>query len=48
MQVGGRADLSLDERVRLELDYIEDYSLWRDLAILARTVLAVVRGQGAY
>jgi lipopolysaccharide/colanic/teichoic acid biosynthesis glycosyltransferase/GT2 family glycosyltransferase len=48
MQVGGRADLSLDERVRLELDYIEDYSLWRDLAILARTVVAVVRGQGAY
>jgi lipopolysaccharide/colanic/teichoic acid biosynthesis glycosyltransferase len=48
MQVGGRADLSLDERVRLELAYIEDYSLWRDLFILARTVVAVVRGQGAY
>ena len=48
MQVGGRADLSLDERVRLELDYIEDYSLWRDLSILARTLVAVVTGQGAY
>jgi lipopolysaccharide/colanic/teichoic acid biosynthesis glycosyltransferase/glycosyltransferase involved in cell wall biosynthesis len=48
MQVSGRADLGLDERVRLELDYIENYSPWRDLAILARTVVVVVRGQGAY
>jgi lipopolysaccharide/colanic/teichoic acid biosynthesis glycosyltransferase len=48
MQVGGRADLSLDERVRLELEYIENYSLWRDLSILARTVVAVVKGRGAY
>jgi lipopolysaccharide/colanic/teichoic acid biosynthesis glycosyltransferase len=48
MQVGGRADLNLDERVRLELDYIENYSLRRDLSILVRTVGVVLRGQGAY
>jgi lipopolysaccharide/colanic/teichoic acid biosynthesis glycosyltransferase/GT2 family glycosyltransferase len=48
MQISGRGDLPLDERVRLELDYIEGYSLWRDLAILAKTVPAVVRGEGAY
>jgi lipopolysaccharide/colanic/teichoic acid biosynthesis glycosyltransferase/GT2 family glycosyltransferase len=48
MQVNGRADLGLDERVRLGLDYIEHYALWRDLSILARTVLAVVTGRGAY
>jgi len=48
MQVGGRGELPLDDRVRLELDYIERYSLGRDLAILARTVPAVVRGEGAY
>jgi exopolysaccharide biosynthesis polyprenyl glycosylphosphotransferase len=48
MQVSGRADLDLDERVRLELEYIDDYSLWRDLTLLARTVTAVISGRGAY
>lgn len=48
MQVFGRADLPLDERVRLELEYIEHYSLWRDLVILWRTLPAVIRGDGAY
>lgn len=48
MQVNGRADLSLDERVRLELDYIENYSLWKDMYILACTLIAVVFGRGAY
>ncbi len=47
MQVNGRADLSLDERVRLELDYIDNYSLWRDLTLLARTIPAVLQGDGA-
>ena len=47
MQVNGRGDLGLDERVRLELDYIENYSLWRDLKIIMRTIPTVVRGQGA-
>jgi len=48
MQVNGRADLSLDERVRLELDYIRHYSLWKDIGILMRTVVAIVTGRGAY
>jgi len=48
MQVNGRGDLSLDERIQLELDYIRHYSLWRDVCILARTVVAVFSGQGAY
>lgn len=47
MQVNGRGDLSLDDRVRLELNYIEDYSFRRDLAIIARTLPAVLRGEGA-
>lgn len=47
MQVNGRGDLNLDERVQLELDYIENYSLWRDLKIIARTIPTVMRGQGA-
>jgi lipopolysaccharide/colanic/teichoic acid biosynthesis glycosyltransferase len=34
MQIGGRADLSLDERTRLDLRYIDGYSLRRDVVIL--------------
>jgi lipopolysaccharide/colanic/teichoic acid biosynthesis glycosyltransferase/glycosyltransferase involved in cell wall biosynthesis len=48
MQVNGRGDLPLDQRVRLELDYIEHYSLWRDVVILARTLPAWISGKGAY
>lgn len=48
MQVSGRGDLPFAERLALELDYIEHYSLRRDLAILLRTIPAVVRGKGAY
>lgn len=47
MQVNGRGDLSLDERVRLEIDYIEQYALWRDLWIIWRTLPAVASGRGA-
>jgi lipopolysaccharide/colanic/teichoic acid biosynthesis glycosyltransferase len=47
MQVNGRADLPLDERVEMELNYIENYSLWRDISLLLRTPPAVIRGKGA-
>lgn len=47
MQVNGRADLSLDERTRLELDYIDNYSFRKDLIILCKTVPAVLKGTGA-
>ena len=42
------SDLGLDERVRLELDYIHHYSLWKDLWLLARTAIAVFSCRGAY
>ena len=48
MQISGRGDLSFEERLALELAYIDAYSLRRDLAILLRTLPAVVRGKGAY
>lgn len=48
MQVAGRGDLPFEERLALELDYIQRYSLRRDLALLLRTLPAVVRGEGAY
>ena len=48
MQVSGRGDLPFEERLRMELDYIERYALRRDLGILLRTLPAVMRGDGAY
>ncbi len=48
MQINGRGLLSLDERVRLELEYIQNYSIWRDVDILIKTIPAVVSGNGAY
>jgi lipopolysaccharide/colanic/teichoic acid biosynthesis glycosyltransferase len=47
MQVNGRGNLPMDERVRLELDYIENYSLWRDIQFILQTLPAVWRGDGA-
>ncbi|PZS20037.1 MAG: polyprenyl glycosylphosphotransferase [Pseudonocardiales bacterium] len=47
-QVSGRSDLSWDESVRLDLYYVENWSLALDLAIIARTVWAVIRARGAY
>ena len=48
MQTYGRGALSLDERVRLELAYIENYSLWKDLYFLLKTIPAVLGGRGAF
>lgn len=47
-QVSGRSDLSWDDSVRLDLRYVEDWSLAMDAVILWKTVWAVVRGNGAY
>lgn len=47
-QVSGRSDLSWDESVRLDLLYVETWSLALDVAIMLKTVLAVLRRHGAY
>lgn len=47
-QVSGRSDLSWDEAVRLDLRYVENWSLALDLLILWRTGRAVLRRSGAY
>ncbi|CAM3299533.1 sugar transferase [Stackebrandtia soli] len=47
-QISGRADLPWEEAVRLDLRYVEHWSLTLDLVILARTVTAVLRSSGAY
>lgn len=47
-QVSGRSDLTWEESVRLDLSYVENWSLLLDLTIIARTVVAVVSRRGAY
>jgi lipopolysaccharide/colanic/teichoic acid biosynthesis glycosyltransferase len=47
-QVSGRSELSFDELVRLDFYYIESWSIWLDLAILIRTVPAVLGRRGAW
>jgi exopolysaccharide biosynthesis polyprenyl glycosylphosphotransferase len=47
-QVRGRSDIAYDERIRLSMHYIRNYSIWLDLEILLRTLPAVVHGTGAY
>ncbi len=47
-QVSGRSDLSFDEAERLDLAYVDNWSITGDLMIMLRTVRAVTRGQGAY
>ena len=48
MQVNGRGALSLEERLAVEYDYIENLTLGRDIRILGMTVAAVFRGKGAF
>ncbi len=47
-QVNGRADLSFEQRLAMELEYIDHYSLWKDIQILLKTLPEVIRGNGAY
>jgi lipopolysaccharide/colanic/teichoic acid biosynthesis glycosyltransferase len=47
-QVSGRSDLSWEESVRLDLRYVDNWSMTLDLLILWKTVRAVVLGSGAY
>lgn len=46
-QVSGRSEVSDDERLRLDMEYVERWSLLLDLEILLRTPLAVLSGRGA-
>lgn len=46
-QVNGRSGISFDQWMLLDLQYMDEWSLWLDLKILARTVPAVMRGSGA-
>ena len=47
-QVSGRNDLSVEEAIRLDLYYVDNWSLAQDMSILARTFSAVTSARGAY
>ena len=47
-QVSGRSNLSWEESVRLDLHYVDNWSVGLDLAVLAKTCISVLRGEGAY
>lgn len=46
-QVSGRSGISFDQWMLLDVQYMDQWSLWLDLKILAKTVPAVLKGQGA-
>jgi lipopolysaccharide/colanic/teichoic acid biosynthesis glycosyltransferase len=46
--VSGRSDLSWEDSVRLDLYYVDNWSIVQDLVILARTMLVVLTARGAY
>lgn len=47
-QVSGRIELTFDDLVRLDFYYLENWSIWLDISILAKTLPAVVARRGAY
>jgi lipopolysaccharide/colanic/teichoic acid biosynthesis glycosyltransferase len=47
-QISGRSNLGFDDLVRLDFYYLENWSIWLDISILAKTIPAVLTGRGAY
>jgi undecaprenyl-phosphate galactose phosphotransferase len=46
-QVSGRSETTYEERVRLDVRYVREWSIWQDIAILLKTVLVVIQRRGA-
>lgn len=47
-QVSGRSDVSYEDRVRLDMYYIRNWTVWLDIFLLYKTPIAVIRKKGAY
>jgi exopolysaccharide biosynthesis polyprenyl glycosylphosphotransferase len=47
-QVSGRSDVTYDERVRLDMHYIRNWTIWLDIQLILQTIPAVLRKRGAY
>lgn len=47
-QISGRSDLEVEDALRLDLTYVENWSLWQDVIIIVKTIRTVAMGSGAY
>ncbi len=47
-QVSGRSSVSFDEMVRLDIRYINEWTMWKDIVIIAKTLPVVLKGTGGY
>jgi exopolysaccharide biosynthesis polyprenyl glycosylphosphotransferase len=47
-QVSGRSNVPFEEMVRLDIHYINNWTLWNDLKIICKTVPVVINGDGGY
>ena len=47
-QVNGRSEIPFEQQVEMDLDYIQQRSLWTDIKVLFKTIPAVLFGRGAY
>lgn len=47
-QVSGRSNVSYEERVKLDMHYIRNYSIWLDIYLLWLTIPAVLQRRGAF
>jgi lipopolysaccharide/colanic/teichoic acid biosynthesis glycosyltransferase len=47
-QVSGRSDLTFDDCIALDLRYVDNWTFWLDLQLIARTVVIMITGRGAY
>jgi len=48
MQVSGRGDLDFEQRLKLEIEYMQNYSIRKDFSIFFRSLAAIINGKGAY
>ncbi|MBN2145978.1 MAG: sugar transferase [Anaerolineales bacterium] len=47
-QISGRSEISYEERVRIDMEYIRNWTIWRDIYIIVRTPFVVLFSRGAY
>jgi exopolysaccharide biosynthesis polyprenyl glycosylphosphotransferase len=47
-QISGRNDISFEQWIALDLEYLQKMSVWTDIKIIFRTIIVVITGKGAY
>ena len=47
-QVSGRNNVSYEDRIKLDVYYVENWSLWLDMVIIGKTALILISRKGAY